>query len=98
MDAAGILTLRAEKAVLCPHPVFSSTSLQKCSSIYGYDSRKAESLFDQFSNGVSLTPPYAKSSLRWADHGKAEREIFVASSLPAGRAASIDPMQALRGE
>src|ERR1700691_5947377 len=29
MDAAGILTLRAEKAVLCPHPVFSSTSLQK---------------------------------------------------------------------
>jgi hypothetical protein len=29
MDAAGILTLRAEKAVLSPHPVFSSTSLQK---------------------------------------------------------------------
>jgi hypothetical protein len=29
MDAAGILTLRAEKAVLCPHPVFTSTSLQK---------------------------------------------------------------------
>jgi hypothetical protein len=29
MDAAGILTLRAEKAALCPHPVFSSTSLQK---------------------------------------------------------------------
>jgi hypothetical protein len=23
MDAAGILTFRAEKAVLCPHPVFS---------------------------------------------------------------------------
>jgi hypothetical protein len=29
MDPAGILTLRAEKAVLCPHPVFSSTSLPK---------------------------------------------------------------------
>jgi hypothetical protein len=27
IDAAGILTLRAEKTILCPHPVFSSTSL-----------------------------------------------------------------------
>jgi len=35
MDTAGILTVRAEKAALCPHPVFSSTSLQECSGTFG---------------------------------------------------------------
>jgi hypothetical protein len=101
MDAAGILTLRAEKAVLCPHPVFSSTSLQKMQRIYGYDSRKAESLFDQFSNGVSLTPPYAKCSLRWADHGRAEREITPrGNSKPELNAAThtYSPEPAWRGQ